>query len=319
MKVVAIGGGTGLSVLLRGLKRYDIDISALVAVTDEGGSSGLIRQELDVPPPGDVRNNIIALANDEDLMSQVFGYRFKENGAFHNHTVGNIIIAALTKMTGNFSEAVRLASRILAIKGKVIPICSDLIRLVAKYDDGTEEIGEINIVKRRVGKIVSIRLDKPAAASQEVLNEVKFADMIIFGPGSLYTSIITNLLVNGIKEAIWANRKAKSVYVANIMTQPGETLGYTLEDHVSELEKYLEKKLDFVIVNVAKPPSEVLESYLKEGAQLVRPVSNQKNYVFENLVQIIYEPNDPRPKVRHDPVILAKKIIDIAKRCDCGK
>ncbi len=314
MRVVAIGGGTGLSVLLRGLKRYDVEISALVAVTDEGGSSGKLRQELDIPPPGDVRNNIVALANDEDLMSKVFAYRFKENGSLHNHTVGNIIIAALTKMTGSFSEAVTCASRILAIKGKVIPVSNDMVRLVAKYEDGWEETGETNIVRRR-RRIVSIKLDKPAKATEEALREINHADVIVFGPGSLYTSVITNLLVDGIKEALLANKKAVKIYVANIMTQPGETIGYSLEDHILELERYLGQEPDFVIVNSSDPPFEVLESYSKEGAQPVKSLMNRENYVFEDLVQITYEPNDPRPKIRHNPVALADKILYIAKRC----
>ncbi|AEH50480.1 gluconeogenesis factor YvcK family protein [Pseudothermotoga thermarum] len=318
MKVVAIGGGTGLSVLLRGLKKYDLDISALVAVTDEGGSSGRLRFELEIPPPGDVRNNIIALANDEDLMSQIFAYRFVDNGSLHQHTVGNIIIAALTKMKGSFNEAVKLTCRILAIKGKVIPICDDLIRLVAKYDDGSQVVGETNITRKK-GRIISIQLDKPAKASEEALIELSNADLIVLGPGSLYTSVITNLLVEGVKETIALNKRAVKIYVANIMTQPGETHGYTVEDHVAEVERYLEKPLDFVIVNNGQPPAEVLESYLKEGAEPVKVLSKRENYIFADLVQVIHEPNDPRPKIRHNSEALANIIVEIAKRCSCGK
>lgn len=267
MNVVAVGGGTGLSTLLKGLKNIDsFEITAVVSVTDEGGSSGKLRKELNVPPPGDVRNNIVALAKDEDLLAKLMSYRFNE-GSLKGHSLGNLIIAALTKIEGSFSEAIRILERVLAIKGRVLPVSEDHARLVAKFEDGEEVIGETNIV-RKGGKIVEVRLDRPIDALPEVLEAIERADIIIFGPGSLYTSIITNVLVNGVKDAIKRSR-AKKIYVCNLMTQPGETTGYRVSDHVKELERYLEQNVDFVLVNTRKPSEEVLERYRKEGSDFV--------------------------------------------------
>lgn len=311
MKVVAIGGGTGLSVLLRGLKNYDIDLTAIVAVTDEGGSSGRIRQELEVPPPGDVRNNIIALAQDEGLMSRIFSYRFQSNGDLANHSVGNIILAALTRMTGSFNMAVKLASKILAIKGRVLPVCEELIRLVAYYADDTVVVGETHITQK-CARIISVKLDRPAKALGEVVEALETSDAILIGPGSLYTSVITNLLVDGVSEAINQNKKAVKVYIANIMTQPGETLNMSLQDHVQEVEKYLKNSVDFIVANNSKFPKEIIDSYSLQGAEPVIPRGTiDKRYVLRPLLQTVYEPSDPRLKARHDSNLLAKVILEI--------
>jgi uncharacterized cofD-like protein len=312
MKVIAIGGGTGLSTILRGLKEKNLELTAVVAVTDEGGSSGKIRDELNVPPPGDVRNNIIALAKAESLMSKLFSYRFSTNGSLSEHSVGNIILAALTMMTGSFAKAVRYASDILAIEGKVLPVCEELIRLVAVYSDGSTITGETKIAKKTDARIVSVHLDKKVRALDEVLNEISQADAVLLGPGSLYTSVITNLLVDGVTEAIRENEKAKKIYMANIMTQPGETIGYSLEDHVSEVERYLKVRLDYIVANRALPPKEVLASYAAQGAEPVLPRGQvDERYVFRDLLEITHEPNDPRPKARHDPRKTAEVVIDL--------
>lgn len=281
MNVVAVGGGTGLSTLLKGLKNIDsFEITAVVSVTDEGGSSGKLRKELNVPPPGDVRNNIVALAKDEDLLAKLMSYRFNE-GSLKGHSLGNLIIAALTKIEGSFSEAIRILERVLAIKGRVLPVSEDHARLVAKFEDGEEVIGETNIV-RKGGKIVEVRLDRPIDALPEVLEAIERADIIIFGPGSLYTSIITNVLVNGVKDAIKRSR-AKKIYVCNLMTQPGETTGYRVSDHVKELERYLEQNVDFVLVNTRKPSEEVLERYRKEGSDFVEiDAENIQNTIWQS-------------------------------------
>ncbi|HEY8541198.1 MAG TPA: uridine diphosphate-N-acetylglucosamine-binding protein YvcK [Pseudothermotoga sp.] len=314
MKVVAIGGGTGLSVLLRGLKHYDLDLTAIVAVTDEGGSSGKIRQELEIPPPGDVRNNIIALAQDESLMSRIFSYRFQSNGTLSNHSVGNIILAALTRMTGSFNMAVKLASNILAIKGKVLPVCEQLIRLVAHYDDGATVIGETQIIQKRA-RIVSVKLDKPAKALDEVIEALETSNVILIGPGSLYTSVITNFLVDGVSQAINHNKKAIKIYIANIMTQPGETLNMNLQDHVSEVERYLQSPVDFIIANNSNFPKEIIDSYSLQGAEPVIPKGAiDDRYVLRPLLKTIYEPSDPRLKARHDSDLLAKTVLEICRR-----
>lgn len=313
MNVVAVGGGTGLSTLLKGLKNIDsFEITAVVSVTDEGGSSGKLRKELNVPPPGDVRNNIVALAKDEDLLAKLMSYRFNE-GSLKGHSLGNLIIAALTKIEGSFSEAIRILERVLAIKGRVLPVSEDHARLVARFEDGEEVIGETNIV-RKGGKIVEVRLDRPIDALPEVLEAIERADIIIFGPGSLYTSIITNVLVNGVKDAI-KKSKAKKIYVCNLMTQPGETTGYRVSDHVKELERYLEQSVDFVLVNTRKPSEEVLERYRKEGSDFVEiDAENIQNTILAEpfLVEIV-DPSDGQRKIRHDSVKLADVIERISR------
>ncbi|WP_041076472.1 gluconeogenesis factor YvcK family protein [Thermotoga caldifontis] len=314
MKVVAIGGGTGLSTILKGLKNKGIQLTAVVAVTDEGGSSGKIRQELNVPPPGDVRNNIIALAKSESLMSKLFSYRFTTNGTLSEHSVGNIILAALTMMTGSFAKAVRYASDILAIEGKVLPVCEELIRLVATYSDGSVVVGETEIAKKVDARIVSVHLDKKARALEEVIQEISEANAIVLGPGSLYTSVITNLLVEGVTEAVRSNERAKKIYIANIMTQPGETIGYSLEDHVLEVERYLGTELDHIIANRATPSQDVLESYAKQRSEPVLPRGPvDKRYHFYDLLKVTYDANDPRPKARHDPDKTARVVIDLLR------
>ncbi|MEJ5229077.1 MAG: gluconeogenesis factor YvcK family protein [Pseudothermotoga sp.] len=314
MKVVVIGGGTGLSVLLRGLKNHNLDLSAIVAVTDEGGSSGKLREELEIPPPGDIRSNIIALAEDESLMSRIFSYRFQSNGTLSNHSVGNIILAALTRMTGSFSTAVKLASSILAIKGRVLPVSEELVRLVATYEDGTTIMGETQIVQYN-SKIVSVKLNKPAKVLAEVVQVLREADVIVLGPGSLYTSVITNLLVEGVSETICDNKKALKIYVANLMTQPGETLKMSLEDHVQEIEKYLRGSLDFIIANNSVFPKEIIESYSLQGAEPVRPRGPvDERYIFRPLLKTVYESSDPRLKARHDSDLLAQTILQICER-----
>jgi len=313
MKVVTIGGGTGLSTLLKGLKHLSsFEITAVVSVTDEGGSSGKLRKELNVPPPGDVRNNIVALAEDEDLLAKLMNYRFME-GSLKGHSLGNLIIAALTKIEGSFSEAIRTLEKVLAIKGRVLPVSEDHARLVARFEDGEEVVGETNIVKKN-GKIVKVWLDRPIEALPGVTEAISEAEMIVFGPGSLYTSIITNVLVKGVKEAI-KRSKARKVYICNLMTQPGETTGYRVSDHVRELERYLEEKVDFVVVNTKRPSPEVLERYRKEGSDFVEiDVENTQNTIIaEPLLTEIVDPLDGKKKVRHDFLRLAGVIERISR------
>lgn len=309
MKIVAIGGGTGLSSLLRGLKKYDIDLTAVVAVTDEGGSSGRIREELGVPPPGDVRNNIVALAK-EDLLGKLFSYRFSSVGDLSGHTVGNIIMAALTRMTGSFGKAVGYISKILAIKGQVLPVCEEMIRLVATYSDGMNVVGEREITSYGK-KISSVKLNKKAKALDQVVLAIESANAIIIGPGSLYTSIISNLLVEGVVESITHNYKAVKIYVANIMTQPGETQGYSLKDHVDEIKKYVGSRIDCVFVNTKVPDKSVLDIYLEEGSELIEPSCDGlgEDVVKKPFATVVREEPDFRPKLRHVPDILALEVM----------
>jgi uncharacterized cofD-like protein len=311
VRVVAVGGGTGLSTLLRGLKNFDVDITAIVTVTDEGGSSGILRRELNVPPPGDIRNNFVALSENEEFLEKFLNFRFR-NGSLKGHTVGNIVLAALTMITGNLTKAIEVLSEILAIKGKIYPSSNELVRLVAEMNDGSEIVGEVDITRCKK-KIRSIRLDRKVKALPEVVNALQMADVIVLGPGSLYTSIIANLLVEGVPEAVKGSNGI-TIYVANLMTQPGETDGMKLSDHVREVEKYLGKGVDYVVANSGIPQRDVLERYEREGYELLElDLQNvDRPIIVEHFLTTVVDPFDGKPKVRHDPEKLARAILRIA-------
>lgn len=313
MKVVAVGGGTGLSTLLRGLKNFPVDITAVVTITDEGGSSGVLREELNVPPPGDVRNTLVALASDENILSRVFSYRFK-NGSLTGHPVGNVILAALTKITGSFTEAVARASDILAIRGRVLPVSNEMANLVASFSDGSIVEGETRIVEygRTSGfNIVGIELKRTVPINPLVDEAIREANVLIFGPGSLYTSIIANFLVPGFKEAVKASNALK-LYISNIMTQPGETTNYTLRQHVSEVERYLGTNVDVVLHS--HPPSDykVLERYGAKDSEPVEIDFWDERLVLGNFSAIQYDEGEPR--IRHDPMLIAHAVFEVIHR-----
>ena len=305
-----MGGGTGLSTLLRGLKLFsDVEVTAVVTVTDEGGSSGVIREELGVLPPGDVRNNIVALAENESLMAKIMNYRFNEGQTFKNHSLGNLIIAALTKITGSFATAIEKISDTLAIKGVVLPVTEDAIRLVAKMENGEEVVGETQIVKRN-SKIVDLRLNTEAHPFPKVIDAILKCDVIVLGPGSLYTSIIPNLIVSGVKKAM----KGKPIMlVANLMTQPGETNGFSLRDHIATIEKYLGYSLDRVISNSQIIADDILQRYHNEGSEQVLTIEGDEKIVSFPMIKIVVDPSDGKRKVRHDPLKLAASVRKVAK------
>ncbi len=303
MNIVALGGGTGLSTLLKGLKYFSgVEITAVVTVTDEGGSSGVIREEMGILPPGDIRNNIVALAEDESLMAKIMGYRFNEGQTFKNHSLGNLIIAALTRITGSFAKAIERISDTLAIQGTVLPVTEDTVRLVAKLEDGREVVGESEISSSK-GKIKEIQLDKRARPYPKVVEAITKCDVVVLGPGSLYTSIIPNLLVEGVSEKV---KTKPTILIANLMTQPGETDGFMLEDHVRVVEKYLEKPVDKVIVNTQEVPKSILERYLQQGAQPVKFEKITSKMVTANVVKLEIDKRDGKEKIRHDSVKLAE-------------
>ena len=268
-KVVAIGGGTGLSTILRGLKSFPCEISAIVTVADDGGSSGRLRKDMGILPPGDIRNCIIALAEAETDMTALFGHRFQK-GELKGHSFGNLFLAAMTEMTGDFQVAIRTMSRILAVKGKVLPATLSNVTLVADMGDGTKVLGETNIPAAN-GKIkrVSLVPENPPALD-EAMYAIDTADIIVIGPGSLYTSIIPNLLVQGIPGAI-KKSKGNKVYICNIMTQPGETDGYSACDHVRAIEEHAGRLFTYVVVNTGVPSNELSEKYAIENKRLVLP------------------------------------------------
>lgn len=308
-KIIAIGGGTGLSSLLRGIKIFTSNIAAVVAVTDDGGSSGRIREELKILPPGDIRNCLVALANEESLMSELFQYRFSSGKDLKGHNFGNIFLAAMSNITGNFYEAVKQLSKILAISGKVLPTTLDLSMLCSELEDGTIIEGETNISKSKV-PIKRLFL-KPADCTPlpEVLTSISEADAIIFGPGSLYTSVICNLLVSGIVDEI-KKSKAVKIYICNIMTQPGETTGFKASDHLKAIYNYTgEKFFDYIITNNSYPSKEFLERYKEEGSQVVENDTEILNKMSLKVIEanVLLEDN----YLRHNPTALAEKIMEI--------
>ena len=265
-KIVAIGGGTGLSMLLKGIKNITNNITAVVTVGDDGGSSGRLRNELGVLPPGDIRNCIAALAKDEDLVTKLFQYRFRNGEGLEGHSFGNLFLSALCSITGDMVRAVKESSNVLSIRGVVLPSTLDDMKLIATMEDGRVVYGESNIPEAH-GKIRKIYTDpQKCNALPEVLHAIREADLIILGPGSLYTSVIPNLLIEGISQEIQRST-AKKVYVCNIMTQPGETDGYAVSDHLQALLKHANcnKLVDAVIMNDFIP-SNLAQKYRQAGS-----------------------------------------------------
>jgi uncharacterized cofD-like protein len=281
-KIVIIGGGTGLSVLLRGLKRYPVDITAIVTVADDGGSSGRLRDELDIPPPGDIRNVLAALSDVEPLIEELFQHRFKNGNGLSGHSLGNLILAAMTTITGDFVRAIREMSKVLNVRGTVLPAANRSVVLHAEMEDGTIVSGESKIPYsgKKIRRVFLTPEDiQPLDETIEVIRE---ADMIIVGPGSLYTSILPNLLVPKIGKEV-CKAKAKKVYICNVMTQAGETLNYTASDHVKALYEHMNCAfLDTIFVNNGEIPEHIKERYAKELAKpVIFDVDNLKAFGLE--------------------------------------
>lgn len=269
-KIVAVGGGTGLSMLLKGIKHITNNITAVVTVGDDGGSSGRLREEMGILPPGDIRNCIAALAGDEDLVTKLFQYRFKTGEGLEGHSFGNLFLTALCSITGDMVRAVKESSNVLSIRGRVLPSTLDDMKLVAEMEDGRIIHGESNIPEAH-GKIKRLFTDpKNCKALDDVIAAIKDAELIILGPGSLYTSVIPNLLIKEISEEI-AKSNAKKIYVCNIMTQPGETDSYNVSDHVNALMKHAESRniIDTVLVNDTLP-SNLAQKYQMSGSYPVK-------------------------------------------------
>ena len=270
LRIAVVGGGTGLSTVLRGLKSYTSNLTAIVTVTDDGGSSGRLRQELGVLPPGDIRNCLVALADSESMMTDLFQYRFHDGNGLSGHSFGNLFIAAMCGIAGNFDQAIKESSRVLAIKGRVLPATLANVALEAELEDGSIVSGETTI-SRSTARIKNVRL-VPAGSRglPEAIEAIESADAVVLGPGSLYTSVMPNLLVQGIPEAIVRSRGVK-VYVCNIMTQPGETDGMSASEHVRALVNTTHLRLmDYALVNVQQP-HRLLRAYEKTHAFAVSP------------------------------------------------
>jgi uncharacterized cofD-like protein len=326
LRIVAIGGGTGLSTLLSGLKRYArlrdesdleaplpvVDITAVVTVTDDGGSSGRLRREFDVLPPGDIRNCMVALSEDEALMSKLFQHRFTSGKGLKGHSFGNLFLTALTQITGDFSHAVRLSSEVLASLGRIYPSTAQNVGLEARLANGRVVRGETNISKSR-SRIVSVKLKpKQAKPLDETLEAIAQADVITLGPGSLYTSVIPNLLVDGIPKAIAASRAVKAYFV-NLMWQPGETMHFCASDHVKALYAHAGMPfLNHCVVNTRPISASLRRQYAVESAL---PVENDIATLEEMGMQVIGADLLRRAsKVRHDPSVAAAITVALAQR-----
>ena len=269
IKVVTIGGGTGLSVLLRGLKKYPLEITAVVTVADDGGSSGKIRSDMNIPSPGDIRNVIAALSDVEPYLEKMFQYRF-DSGEVKGHPVGNLMIAAMTDIHGDFSTAVKVMSRILNVRGTVLPTTNDIATLNAVLSDGEIIRGESSITK--AGGVIDHVYITPSRVkpNEDVLKAIEEADYIIMGPGSLYTSIIPNLVISNVSEKI-RESNAKKIYVCNVMTQHGETDNYSVCDHILAINKHVEENIfDLVIANSREFDDSILSKYHKEKQEPVK-------------------------------------------------
>lgn len=268
-RIVVIGGGTGLSVMLRGLKEKPVDITAIVTVADDGGSSGRLRSELSMVPPGDIRNVLTALADTEPLLGQMLEYRFKRGRGLAGHSLGNLILAAMQEITGDFVTGVRELSRVLAVRGRVLPASGTAIVLRAEMEDGTIVVGESKIPLAG-GKIRRVSIEPADVAPlPDALEAIREADAILIGPGSLYTSILPNLLVPEITRTI-AESDALKIFICNVMTQPGETDNYTVSDHLDAVREHVGLDLfDYVIVNNGEIPEQVQSKYAEKGAKAV--------------------------------------------------
>ncbi|WP_199533658.1 gluconeogenesis factor YvcK family protein [Romboutsia maritimum] len=316
-KIVVIGGGTGQSVFLRGLKHFTQNITAVVTVADDGGGSGALREDLGMLPPGDIRNCLLALANIEPTMNEIMQYRFTE-GALKGQSLGNLFLAAMNGLYGNFETAVYKMSEIFAITGRVLPVTLEDINLIAKLHNGSLIKGESSIpkeVKHQNSQIDKIYLyPKSAKPLEEVINSIQDADVIVMGPGSLYTSIIPNLLVKGVVSAIKKSNATK-VYISNIMTQPGETDNYNVLNHIEGIIKHTEAGLvDYVIANNEILPNNIFSLYKRDGAEQVLLDENQRE-ALKNMGIKVIEDNLIEIKnnyIRHDAKHISSIITNLS-------
>jgi uncharacterized cofD-like protein len=305
--IVVIGGGTGVFTVLTGLRNYPVELSAIISMADDGGSTGILREEFGILPPGDIRRALVALSySDNKILSDLFNYRFKE-GAFRGHAFGNIMLIALERLTGSFRNAISEAGKILRIHGRVIPVTLDNVRLCAVLENGETVKGESNIdIPKHDSslRITRIYLEPRATINEEAKRAVQKADLVVIGPGDLFTSILPNIVVDGMPEALKRSR-AKKAFVVNTMTKAGETNGFAASDYLREMERYLGKDvLDYIVVNTKKPPAERLVKYLEEGKTMVEAgaLSKKPKPVFGKYIR-------RAGYVRHDPDALASALI----------
>lgn len=318
-KIVTIGGGTGSFVTLSGLKNYNVELSAIVSMSDDGGSTGILRDELGVLPPGDIRQCLVALSQSSQILRELFNYRYAQ-GRLKGHNFGNIFLSTLEKISGSFEKAVKEAGLILQIKGRVIPVTLKNTKLAAKLADGKKIIGQDNINRSDLAKLEKIYLSPASALNPEAKRLIREADKIIINPGNFYCSIIPNFLVLGLAKAV-AAAKAKKIFISNLMTKQGHTENFSIVDYINILEKYLGKGvIDYAIYNKEFPGRKLLEKYASEGEFPVKignlpPKPKIKFLGYNLLSHKIYKqkPSDliKRTLIRHDSDKLAKAILDL--------
>jgi uncharacterized cofD-like protein len=312
-KIVVIGGGTGTFTVLSGLKKYAVDLSAVVSMADDGGSTGILRDELGVLPPGDIRQCLVALSTSDLLMRKLMNYRFL-SGSLKGHTFGNIFLSTLEKVTENFDEAIAKLSEILRLRGHVIPATLNQVRLVAFLTNGVILRGQSLIRKSNLEKLGKITLDPCATANPKALSAIREAELIVIGPGDLYSSLIPNFLISGISRAI-VRSSAKKVYICNLMNRAGQTDNFTPFDYASKIEEYLGGRLDHIIYNNEHPSPKLLKNYMQEGEHLVLPmhVKNER-FIGDKLIGRQFAKTKKgdlikRNLIRHNPDRLANLII----------
>ncbi len=337
-KIVVLGGGTGSFVVLSGLKNYPVELTAIVSMADDGGSTGILRDELGVLPPGDVRQCLVALSDSSRLMRSLMNYRFCAGG-LQGHSFGNILLSALEKVTGSFEKAVEETGKILSIRGKVLPVTTHRVRLKMLLNDGIllEGEGEIYTSQKIDAGFKSVYLEPIPVVNQRAIDELMNADLIIFGPGGLYTSLIPNLLVDGISKAL-RETKAKKVFIANLMNRKGQTTNFTLSKHLFEIERFIgEQVFDYVLCNDGNPPESLLQKYAPEASMIVNDLQDNEKRVNDTqdhekqekkMFKIIaadlldkkgaeYAQTDKlamhRALIRHDPEKIAEIIMQIVK------
>lgn len=314
-KVVVIGGGTGNFVVLRGLKKYPLDLTAIVSMADDGGSTGILRDELGVLPPGDVRQCLVALSNSSRLMRSLMNYRF-ENGGLGGHSFGNLLLSALEKVTGSFERAVEEAGKILYINGKVIPVTMNQVRLKMVLNNRKilEGEREIYLSQEIEEGYKTIYLEPYPKVNPRVIEEINSADLVVIGPGGLHTSLIPNLLVEGVSEAI-CNSDAKKVFVLNLMNRKGQTAGYKTSHYLKELVHFLGKDVfDYILINIEKPPKELIDVYANEGELVENDLNDERilgAYMLGAVAQTAKKDLLKRNLIRHDSKKLAQELMKI--------
>jgi uncharacterized cofD-like protein len=314
-KVVVIGGGTGNFVILKGLKKYPLDLTAIVSMADDGGSTGILRDELGVLPPGDVRQCLVALSNSSRLMRSLMNYRF-ENGGLGGHSFGNLLLSALEKVTGSFEKAVEEAGKILYINGKVIPVTTHQVRLKMVLNNRKVLEGEKEIyLSQEIDQgYKTIYLEPFPKVNPRVIEEIQNADLVVIGPGGLHTSLIPNLLVEGVCDAL-INTDAKKVYVVNLMNRRGQTTGYKTSHYLQELVRIIGRDIfDHILINVQKPAEELIEFYAEEG-ELVENDLDDERLIFADLLGRVAQERKrdllKRNLIRHDSKKLAQELMNI--------